>query len=172
MIGTTHATAGSAVGLAVVSVVGCSRGMPMEQGIMCVTAAIVGSLIPDIDHPGSLAGKKAKTASALVSATFGHRTFMHSPLLLIVFAVLIKRFCPAAYIVPAVAFLLGYLSHLFLDMLNPTGIPLLYPHPKKFHIASIRTGSGIDSMLRIAFAVVCVFLGYNIIAKAGDIFGA
>ena len=42
----------------------------------------------------------------------------------------------------AFPFILGYISHLISDSLNPTGVNWLWPwNPEKIGIASIRTGS-------------------------------
>lgn len=61
--------------------------------------------------------------------------------LCIVFSVLANAVIPVAYVF-AVGISLGYLSHLILDMFNPTGVPILYGiYDDKISLAKIRTGS-------------------------------
>lgn len=52
---------------------------------------------------------------------------------------------------------IGYISHLVLDMFNPTGVPMLYPYSNhKYSVAKIRTGSheGIVSMVCNSITVI------------------
>lgn len=55
-----------------------------------------------------------------------HRTFTHSFLALVLFSIAIWCICPPALW----AFVIGYLSHLFLDVLNKKNVPLLFPKGK------------------------------------------
>lgn len=57
----------------------------------------------------------------------------------------------------------GYISHILADILNPAGVPLLWPIKKRFRVPLIRTGSFAEKML---FAVMTIF----IFAKIEQIF--
>lgn len=108
------------------------------QAILSV-ACIAGSLFPDIDLPNSKAGTKTLGLSHLINRVFGHRTFFHSPMLVICILSLTQLFAPQ-WTQIAMAFSAGICSHLFLDMFNKSGIPLFWPHKKHFHLASLKLG--------------------------------
>ncbi len=50
----------------------------IEQGIMLITGATFGALLPDIDHKGSEVGKKLKPISNIVCKNTQHRGFTHT----------------------------------------------------------------------------------------------
>jgi inner membrane protein len=59
--------------------------------------------------------------------------------------------------------LMGYASHLFVDMLTPHGIPLLYPVVQRnVRLARFRTGGVVDHGLGIVAAAVAVVLLWRI----------
>lgn len=101
-------------------------------------SAIVGSLLPDLDHPKSWISKR----TIILHYPFrklGHRKATHS----LFAAVLLWAILTLPFGVNFVALggLLGYTSHLLLDMLNPMGVPLLYPISRdKYKIGKIHTG--------------------------------
>ena len=101
-------------------------------------SALVGSLLPDIDHPKSLISQKV----ALLHYPFrklGHRKATHSLLAVIISMGLMYLLFGTNYIGWGLG--IGYSSHLLLDMLNPRGVPLLYPFIKyKYKLGNIHTG--------------------------------
>ena len=69
-------------------------------------------------------------------------------------------FLPATFWVgwaPATALLLGYFSHLMADAATKSGIRLLYPSPKRFHLLPpnfrFTTGSLAEDALLIPLAI-------------------
>lgn len=80
MRGTTHKIGGISAGLITLSLVG---NFSIETVLVATTAGIVGSLIPDIDEPNSIVGKKVKPLSRPVKAIFGHRGIVHTPIFLL-----------------------------------------------------------------------------------------
>ncbi len=56
-----------------------------------------------------------------------HRTFTHSLIALLLFSLAIYFICP----IIALAYFVGYFSHLSLDLLNKKKVPLLYPKGKR-----------------------------------------
>ena len=116
--------------------------------ILYINSIKIGSLFPDIDHPKSYLGKRFPFISKKVNSIFHHRGFTHS-LLFIYSLVLISMliciflkifyssiyFCINIYIFSIeFGFILGCISHIFFDMLNPTGVALLYPSTKKYRL--------------------------------------
>ncbi len=166
MTGSTHFAGGLAAGAVYLDAVMYSAGtVGIKELGMCAAVLVssaVGSLAPDIDLKTSKAGHAVRPVSA-VAAMFGHRTFFHSPLILILIYFACASFIPADYSQIYISFIIGAVSHLFLDMLNRKGIPLLYPIPRRFHIASVKTGSRRETRLMILLymlfaAAVTVFI--------------
>ena len=114
------------------------------------------SLLPDIDHKGSTLGQKMKPVSAVVGVVAGHRNFFHWFLPYLVLAVILHFTAPQADKI-TFAVLLGVLSHLFLDALNPSGVPLLPGH--RIHLLRIHTGTGVDKAIGgLLYLFACIGL--------------
>jgi inner membrane protein len=94
---------------------------------------ILGSLLPDIDHPKSYLGRRLYPISVLIHKLFGHRGFTHS-LLSTSFIGIIGAVYWASNPLFFGGLLLGYLSHLLGDMFTPRGIPLFYPKRKRYRL--------------------------------------
>ncbi|MCD8181027.1 MAG: metal-dependent hydrolase [Firmicutes bacterium] len=167
MRGKTHAAAGLATGLALV--LACQNNVIAEPTIAMQigTAALaaLGSLTPDIDLPESTIGSKVKPISTVLNKTFGHRTLFHSPLLYAVIFLLTFKL----NLCLALAFALGAVSHLLLDMLNQKGIPLLYPWKKTVHIASFSSDGIADLICRIILTAAALIL-FVAILRCNNVF--
>ncbi|MGB9866539.1 MAG: metal-dependent hydrolase [Bacillota bacterium] len=125
MTGRTHAAAGALVG----ALAGRLAGEPVAGMVVGALAA----LLPDVDHPGSLVGRRVRPVSALLETLAGHRTITHTVWFCLagsVLAALGAAFArlarPLWWTVGACA-LLGLLSHLFLDALTRTGVEPFVP---------------------------------------------
>lgn len=131
----THLLGGAALAAAAMTYV--APQTTLEVGLY-YGMALVGALLPDLDHPNSWVSRKVGILNYPFRA-LGHRGATHSLLaVLIVFCVMGGVFGGS---VATIGLTLGYLSHLLLDMLNPRGVPLFYPLTKdKYKIAKIRTG--------------------------------
>ncbi len=117
MLGKTHALC--AVLLA------AAAGLGLQEA----AGAAVFSLLPDMDMTYSYMGKVFGPFALAVNRKYGHRTVTHSLLALGLVSV-IAAVAWALGLVSlgfAEAAVLGYASHLLLDLLNPTGLPLLWP---------------------------------------------
>lgn len=145
MKGSTHLALGAALGVAIGSQAAQYTGS-LPLGIISATACIAGSLFPDIDIQGSRISRRAKLLSKTASFAFGHRGFLHSPLFLVVFSAVLWTFLPCYVIL---GFCVGFISHLVLDLLNPAGIPLLFPYKKRYSILKIPSGAKIQSLFVI-----------------------
>ena len=113
MNGTTHAAVGAVAALAI------WHGQPLPSAfpLMCIGAAA--ALLPDVDHHASIIGRRVMIGALI----FHHRGFTHSAAAL----VLIVAACWSWQQPAPLAVAVGYASHLFLDALNPQGIPLFWP---------------------------------------------
>lgn len=112
-----------------------------EIGLIGAGAAAMGGLLPDLDHPGSMLGRRAPIFSALADH---HRGWFHTLVGAAAFTLVAAVINPAA----AIGVATGYLSHLALDTLNPSGIMWLWPiRRERIHILNIRSGSFGDVLI-------------------------
>lgn len=146
---------------------------PVSPAVL--TAGLFGSILPDIDHPKAKISNYTlltKAVSKTVSATAGHRGPCHSLLFVALVSFLLSRFA-----VPYIPFFteecvkwlaVGMVSHLLLDMLNPTGINLFWPLTKrKRHLLRIKTGSTGERVIAgLLFCIDTVLLALLFIPKA------
>lgn len=155
MTGKTHMVVGATAAVAL------SGGVPLVSLPLAVICSVIGSLVPDIDHPNSLAStanpfmrlvsfvvRKAfipaiAVALNAVSTVIGRtgikikdaRTGHRGPITHSPIGALIWTL-PVALIcgfssVPAKFVFIGIMSHILADMLNPQGAPFLYPFVSK-----------------------------------------
>lgn len=121
-------------------------------------ASLIGSLFPDIDLPTSKIGHMIKPASTAINLTSGHRGVFHAPLPYLI--ILLLTYLTASYraFITALAFTLGVMSHLFLDILNASGIPLLWPMKRRVSLCDIKVGSLGEKVVDVALIALMVIL--------------
>lgn len=146
MEGRTHIIGGLAAGLA-------ASLYTTGEPILLIGAAVIGGLLPDIDHPQSKVGRAVYPLSKLISAAVGHRTFTHSLLFmgLLLYFIGYKDSW-------ALGLLVGIASHVFLDSWTDRGIKLFWPIPITFRLPITITTGGV--MEKVFFAGLCVFSLY------------
>ena len=143
MNGNTHALAGICLGLLM-----AQTGQPWG-GIGLAVCGGVGALLPDIDHPKSMVGRRAGIAGGALRLVVGHRGILHSGVaaaIMIVAALMV----PTEWRGYALAGAVGYASHLALDGLTVQGIPLLWPSRRRFRLLRLTTGGVVEWLLRLA----------------------
>ncbi|MDN4491952.1 metal-dependent hydrolase [Ureibacillus aquaedulcis] len=162
MGGLTAGIAASKYIIPIVSHNGLVDGMVSIGAVIC--GALLGSLLPDIDHRNSYIGRKLKIASFIISKTLGHRSVVHTPLVIFAFSALLFSFSNGltgpvqdlsnSFVIGLSS---GMWSHLLLDMMTKRGIPLLYPLTKKsFRIAAFK-GGGIGDTIAITGCTILIF---------------
>lgn len=145
--------------------------------ITCLIANQIGALLPDIDQASNQLWDLLpvdKIAGKILNKLFGsHRTLSHSILGgLIVYWVglwLLPKLFNKEFINPMMIFwslIIGYISHLFLDMLTEEGIPLLFPIKWKFGLPPIRalrikSGKWVEKF--IIFPLILVYIVWFIV---------
>lgn len=130
--------------------------------IVSLVTAVTGSYLPDIDIQRSALGQRHR----IISRMLKHRGATHSlivPLFIVVLIYAISKYLavlvPIAILLNSVLFglLFGWVLHIFADMFNKKGVPLLYPFTRShFHIASVKTAhwsEGVWLMMYIACVV-------------------
>lgn len=152
MVGKTHIVGGVAASLAYAEVGN------LEPLIM-MGAGIVGALLPDICHGGSLIGRKMPLLSKVVNTLFGHRSFTHSILFLVIIAYMLNSFVPFEAV--RVGFLIGMASHYILDMATKNGIKLFFPIniTVRFPL-TVKTGGPAESVVLGILTLVSFYYGY------------
>lgn len=145
MVGKTHIAAGLAAGVGICIV----KNIGLAPGALFIAEAGLGALLPDIDQRNSTINKAARPVGVVVNAVAGHRGIFHDPDLYMVLGVAAWRLAPQymAYVVPL---LVGIVTHLFLDALNPSGIPVL---GSRLHLCNIHTGSSSDLFLGVLLRI-------------------
>lgn len=151
MNGITHKIGGVCTGIVVATSI---PNLDMKSSCVIVGASLIGSLIPDIDEPNSIVGKKVHLLSKGIKKILGHRGIIHTPFWLTInvlilyylhlyfapnwFDINYQEFPWMLYV--CIGFGSGYLSHLILDFITPQGIMLLYPFSSwKFHILDFKS---------------------------------
>src|SRR5699024_2158174 len=95
------------------------------DSVVILSAAVTGSVVPDICHTKSYIGRRLPIISFIFSIIFGHRSFTHSLLFLLLnFMILDIIAVPTVFIV---SYAVGILSHLILDMMTKKGLSYFYP---------------------------------------------
>ena len=114
-----------------------------ETATLFILGGLIGGIFPDIDNPTSYFGKLTTPVSKWIGGVgkaFGqsgahHRGIFHDGALYIAGLILSYLYFP-----PLLGFFLGCLSHIYLDMFNPSGIPFLFG-VKRFRLGKIESGS-------------------------------
>lgn len=131
-----------------------------------VAGSVLGSLMPDIDHRGSYLGRRLPLLSWLTNATVGHRGATHAPFIAVAFATVLAflsaRFLSGVYELYCLLFIagcmIGAFSHIFLDALTKSGVPLLYPFSKKhYRIGNFKTGGIGETLLTLAMIIFVIW---------------
>ncbi|MFO6497475.1 MULTISPECIES: metal-dependent hydrolase [Bacillus] len=126
--------------------------------VWMTASGVLGALIPDICHTKSKIGRKLPILSALVSSVFGHRTFTHSLLFLLLTAFTAHLYFKDQSIL--IGLTAGMASHLLLDAGTTNGIKLFFPSSIKFRLPLyIKTGGKAEQAVMAALTVLsCYFI--------------
>lgn len=112
-----------------------------ETKALFVLGGALGGILPDIDNPRSYVGKLTVPISSVVagvSEAFGksgkyHRGIFHDLGLYLLLLLMSYQGLPAV-----IGLFMGCISHLYLDMFNPAGIPFLFV--KRIRLGNIPSG--------------------------------
>jgi len=185
MMGHTHFTFG-----ALFAAVAVNTGHA-EPTVAFFLGSLIGSLAPDLDHPQAMLSKKIPLSGATIGF-LRHRTLTHSlvglaiaysigkylvPLLLSKLWSLLMTSLPgqvdtllqiqdlsATYFGSGFlwGFMLGYISHIFIDLFNPMGVQLFYPFeflPNRGWVnPPFGLGIGTGTIWELMFAVVSLLI--------------
>lgn len=131
------------------------------QTYAALGAAYMVAPFPDLDKNGTWISQRIPVADRFLSL-FGHRTLTHSLLFAAGVGVLLAFLHAPDWLLVGV--ILGWISHPLIDLLNPMGVHLLWPLPKKFWVRSpfglftTDTGSAGEEMIHWFLNVVFALL--------------
>ncbi|KRW83721.1 metal-dependent hydrolase [Marinobacter sp. P4B1] len=119
---------------------------PTPGGLIAV---VLGSLLPDIDHPKSWLGRRLIFISGPLSLLIGHRGITHSLIATIALVVALLWWGQlGGYLVASLC--IGYLGHLAGDFLTKGGIPVFWPIKRRFAMPIFSTGGVIEFLFVVA----------------------
>ena len=139
-------------------------------------ALVIGSVLPDLDHPRGLIYSLFGVPIWLrrgVSRMVGQRGVLHSLLVAVVVLVLGYLIFGAILgfgFVVSLGLFVGYLGHLFLDSLTVRGVAWLLPFSRKRVSFVIGTGSMIERIFFSILAVFSVVLGFPLVSELFGMF--
>ncbi|APH57055.1 putative membrane-bound metal-dependent hydrolase [Granulibacter bethesdensis] len=140
MMAGSHVALGAAAWL----IVAPKLGLPPADATG-LALAVVGALLPDVDHPKSWVGQRLGGLSIALSKAFGHRGVTHSLLAIIACGWAMQHSRLSRTIIdPLVT---GYLSHLAADLLTPAGLRLGWPLKGTWALPLCRTGSAFEPLI-------------------------
>lgn len=165
MLWRTHLLAGAATGLLL-----AGHHADLRTAVISTGVAGVVALLPDLDDPHSKIGHIVPLVSWAIKKTIGHRGPLHSLLgagVTSLLAAFVLRFwytpvLVCDHLVPLV--LVGYISHLAMDSLNPQGVPWLWPLKTHFRVPLVQTGGLLEHLVVTpSMLVICGWLVWPIL---------
>lgn len=128
MLGKTHVAIGVSTYTTVCLGVSAMTDMAISVPLFVsgISAAAVGSLLPDIDTPHSLLGRVVPSVSRLIERVFSHRTITHSFLFVLLFVAL-------AFLIPShftTVLAIAVFLHIVVDSFSRMGVLWWYPFEK------------------------------------------
>ena len=115
-------------GIVITGIAGSFMGINVLSSPWYLAVVVFASILPDIDHTKSLIGKVFFPISRYINRKWGHRTITHSLMFLVLMTMIANLVFMDGDMVTL--FGIGYVSHLFLDMITIQGVPLFYPFMK------------------------------------------
>lgn len=110
-----------------------TAGQQLLEITLMTTTIMIGSLLPDIDHPESFLGRRIRPISKAIHQLVGHRALTHSFIFIGGITYLLIK-CGLTFM--GIGLGIGMLGHILLDMLClGDGVALLYPfYPRRIYL--------------------------------------
>lgn len=125
-----------------------------EQSWLVIGMILLGSFLPDIDHPQSKLGGKIKIIGWLAQ----HRGFWHTPFAMFTVSSLVALLTQVKI---GMGLGMGYASHIVLDTLTIKGVMLFYPFTRKRITGPIQTGSATEGILVVLLFILTILVVWN-----------
>ncbi len=119
------------------------NSMTLATALIAFSANMIGGLAPDIDQPTAALWRRMRAGSIIGKIIQpllgGHRYISHSVIGIFIFgftlSILLKHLGSILLVDMTVvwwSFMIGFLSHLIMDMFTRQGVPWLFPLPIRF----------------------------------------
>lgn len=163
-----HLKTGVMAGVVLMSNIYSKNNIQPDELVMYSAGIVIGSALPDIDHPRSYMAKKLSAFGWIVSRIFSHRGFTHS-ILFVLILTLIRELSGIAFNGNAISLfdytmlgmIVGVSTHIFMDLFVGNGVKLFYPINKKISVTKLKAGSKLeDIFLKLILIVFCISLFY------------
>jgi membrane-bound metal-dependent hydrolase YbcI (DUF457 family) len=137
--------------------------------LLCLGAAAVGALLPDLDANESTIQQQLGVAGELAHSGMNllglkHRGVLHSGLATIIVLVLSAYFgYRLGYVDAGLALSLGYASHVVIaDAMTISGVPLFWPAARRFHLLPrplrVRTAGPAEWLVFLVMTAIFIWL--------------
>lgn len=157
MQGNTHIVGGITASLAFAQ-------FSNDNPLILVGAGVIGALLPDICHRGSKIGRTFPIIAKLVNTVFGHRSFTHSLLFLLLVMLILNTLIP--YRAISIGVIVGMASHIVLDMCTKKGVKLFFPASVSIRFPlTTKTGSKVEGIVLMLLSMLSIYLSYELIAR-------
>lgn len=163
----THQTVGVASALTTYSILyplqdKLGLNLDWKIWLVLIIGNSIGSILPDIDHKGSLISKILFFLPVHMITNHRHQThsLLATGLLWLILQLLIPDQNQIAFWF-SLGVVTGSLSHILVDILNPNGVRLFYPLPWMIKLPLIRTGGIGEAFIGILFTALNVILSYD-----------
>lgn len=129
--------------------------------------AYLGSLFPDIDMRGSYISKRLPLLYKSFGKKFRHRSFTHSLVSVSILSYILELLIyytqdNIVFLCVSCGFIIGYISHICLDLITKEGVEIFYPLTINFSILPIKTSSKTEKLFAKALNFAVIFLlGYR-----------
>jgi len=160
MNGANHMATSLAISYLASNLLGYPQDLTFQMAYY--SGAVIGSLLPDIDHPGSYLGRRTwgifvpdSWKQKIASKT--HRKLTHYLEIILPLTLLVK-----IVIIPispglGIGLLLGYISHLLADMMTPSGIPSILFNTKKLRFPwTFKSNSREEYLVTLLVVFACL----------------
>ena len=155
----------------------------LAQKCIYYVLVLFGALLPDIDHPNSILGRRCGPISRALHHWCGHRSITHSIFGILLLlglcigigsltialgdsqGILFSASSQAMLRLALYSLLFGYTLHLLADSLTKEGIPLLWPSKKRYGLIplaslSFRVGTWVEYLILWSL-IFCVGVGFG-----------
>ncbi|AMM44815.1 putative membrane-bound metal-dependent hydrolase [Bacillus phage SP-15] len=154
MNGKTHVATSIALSFGVATILGVEPNFELAAG------TALGALLPDIDHPNSILGRRLwgkhippKDRAKIAYKT--HRKFTHYPEVWLVGSLILAFFYASSYPNFIGGVIIGWLGHLLGDMCTKSGIPSKIAGTLKFPI-TYRSGTPSVEYMFIGLSIILI----------------
>ena len=159
MMARTHLKAGFLTAIATNQLLFQGQVIYEPNIVVFYSATLIGSVLPDIDHPKSFIGRRIPFLPTILDKTVGHRTLTHS-LVFLVSLIIVWFLSNNLFLrISMFGLFLGSTSHILLDMITMKGVALLYPFSKKkYGLGIMKTNSKLETIFGLVLFVLIVLM--------------